>query len=211
MTTDLYARDVEPALSLVERRKAETAREIVATAVQLIDRNGFETTTVESIAAAAGCSPRTIYRYFGTKEDLIFHDLPEVIAALGQALQERLAAGEDAWPALTGALVEFIARFDVNNPSAAVSRMELWLREPLLKARYLQYVDQAETTVLEVLCAHRRTEARADDLAQLMSVSSIGAYRIVMATHRAARGKGKLAAHLRQAMDVLADGFYRAG
>lgn len=198
---------MEPALSLVERRKRETTRDIVATAVELIDRDGFENTTIEDIAAAAGCSPRTIYRYFGTKEDLIFHDTPEVIAGLGASLEARLAAGDAPWQALTDAMVEFITRFDVSNPGAAVSRMELWLREPLLKARYLHYIDQAEARVLQVLCAHRRSKPTADDLAQLMAVAAVGAYRITMATHRAARGRGKLAVHLRQCMDLLAQGF----
>jgi AcrR family transcriptional regulator len=198
-------------LSLVERRKQETTRDIVAIAIELIDRDGFENTTVESIAAAAGCSPRTVYRYFGTKEDVIFHDLPDVIAGLGAALAERLRAGEEEWVALTDEMVEFISRFDVSDPGAAVSRMELWLREPLLKARYLQYVDQAEQTVLATLCGHRRTDPKADDLAQLMAVASVGAYRITMATHRAARGRGKLTVHLRQCMDTLAAGFTRAG
>jgi AcrR family transcriptional regulator len=207
----MYRSAMEPTLSLVERRKQETARDIVATAVELIDRDGFENTTVETIAAAAGCSPRTIYRYFGTKEELIFHDLPEVIAGLGTSLQARLEAGQLEWAALTEALVEFIGRFDVTNPSAAVSRMELWLREPLLKARYLQYVDQAEQMVLDVLCRYRGTKAKADDVAQLMAVASIGAYRITMATHRATRGKGKLAVHLRQCMDTLAAGLGSAG
>ena len=196
-----------PVPSLVERRKQETTREIVATAVSLIDRDGFENTTVETIAAAAGCSPRTIYRYFGTKEDLIFHDLPDVIEGLGTALQARLDAGEAEWPAVTETVVEFITRFDVTDPSAAVSRMELWLREPLLKARYLQWVDQAEQRILEALCAHRRSKPNADDLAQLMAVAAVGAYRIVMTTHRATRGRGKLAVHLRQCLDTFAQGF----
>jgi AcrR family transcriptional regulator len=193
-------------LSLVERRKLKTKADIVTIAVELIDRDGFENTTVETIAAAAGCSPRTVYRYFGTKEDLIFHDLPEVLGTLGTALVTRLEAGQAEWTALTEAMVEFIARFDVRNPDTAVSRMELWLREPLLKARYLQYVDQAEHIVLGALCQHRRTKPSADDLAQLMAVASVGAYRITMTTHRATRGRGKFALHLRQSMDTLAAG-----
>lgn len=197
---------MEPARTLLERRKQDTVRDIVATAIELIDRDGFENTTVEDVAAAAGCSPRTIYRYFGTKEDLIFHDLPDVIAGLGDALGARLEAGEEEWPALAEALIEFITRFDRTNPKAAVSRMELWLREPLLKARYLQYIDQAEHTIVEVLCRYRNSTPASDDRAQLIAVAAVGAYRVTMATHRGARGRGKLAAHLRQSLEVLARG-----
>jgi AcrR family transcriptional regulator len=197
---------MEPARTLLERRKRDTVRDIAATAIALIDRDGFENTTVEDVAAAAGCSPRTIYRYFGTKEDLIFHDLPEVIAGLGEALHARLEAGEQEWPAVSEALVEFITRFDRTNPKAAVSRMELWLREPLLKARYLQYIDQAEHMIVEVLCRHRRSNPVTDDSAQLIAVAAVGAYRVTMATHRGARGRGKLAVHLRRSLGSLARG-----
>ena len=197
---------MEAPRTLLERRKQDTIRDIVATAIELIDRDGFENTTVEDVAAAAGCSPRTIYRYFGTKEDLIFHDLPEVIAGLGDALRDRLEAGQDEWSALADALVDFIARFDRTDPKAAVSRMELWQREPLLKARYLQYIDQAEHRVVDVLCHRRRSNPVTDDSAQLIAVAAIGAYRVTMATHRGSRGRGKLAAHLRQSLDVLARG-----
>lgn len=66
--------------SLMERRRQDSRDEIVAIAIGLFVRDGFEATTVEAIAEAAGCSPRTFYRYFGSKEDVMFHDLPKVIA-----------------------------------------------------------------------------------------------------------------------------------
>src|SRR3954449_4699248 len=109
---------MEPARTLLERRKQDTVRDIAATAIALIDRDGFENTTVEDVAAAVGCSPRTIYRYFGTKEDLVFHDLPDVITGLGDELHARLEAGEEEWSAVTEALVEFITRFDLTNAKA---------------------------------------------------------------------------------------------
>ena len=57
--------------TLLQRRKREAMLEIATTSLDLFDRDGFDATTVESIAAAAGCSPRTFYRYFGSKEDVV--------------------------------------------------------------------------------------------------------------------------------------------
>lgn len=58
--------------SLSERRRRETRNEIAATAVELFARDGYETTTVEEVATAAGVSRRTAYRHFPLKEDLVF-------------------------------------------------------------------------------------------------------------------------------------------
>jgi AcrR family transcriptional regulator len=60
---------MEAGMTLRERRKKDTIEEIAQAATELFNRDGFEATSVEGIAAAAGCSPRTFYRYFGNKED----------------------------------------------------------------------------------------------------------------------------------------------
>ena len=57
---------------LRERRRRATTAEIEAAAFDLFDRFGSEHTTVDEIAAAAGVSPRTFFRYFPTKEDAVF-------------------------------------------------------------------------------------------------------------------------------------------
>lgn len=191
--------------SLMERRRQDSRDEIVAIAIGLFVRDGFEATTVEAIAEAAGCSPRTFYRYFGSKEDVMFHDLPKVIAGFGAALSARLSAGLGEWVAVSESLVEFIGRFDVTDQRTAVRRMDLWSHEPALQARYLQYIAQAEAVAVEALCRHRGTSPADDDLAQLMAVAAVGAYRITVATHRV-RASRKLGDHLRDSLAMLGAG-----
>ena len=196
---------MERASRLMERRKQDARTEIVAIALDLFVSDGFEATTVEAIAGAAGCATRTFYRYFGSKEDVMFHDLPDVIAGLGRVLDARLAAGVPEWPAVSESLIEFIGRFDASNARAAIQRMELWLSEPALRARYLQYVAQAEAVVVDALCRHRGTSADEDDAAKLMAVAAVGAYRVTVSTHRA-RAQRKLGDHLREALTTLGAG-----
>jgi AcrR family transcriptional regulator len=58
----------EPPLGLRERKKQRTRATLIDAAVELCDRQGFERTTVDQIAAVADVSPRTFSRYFSTKD-----------------------------------------------------------------------------------------------------------------------------------------------
>ena len=59
---------------LRERKKIRTRQTIRREAFRLIEQNGYDATTVEQIAAAAGVSHMTFFRYFPTKEDVALSD-----------------------------------------------------------------------------------------------------------------------------------------
>ncbi|MFI9510999.1 TetR/AcrR family transcriptional regulator [Nocardia sp. NPDC052566] len=75
---------VESAATLWERRKLEAMSRIQRVALDLFDEHGYRAVTVERVAAAAGVSPSSIYRYFGTKEMLVLYDEqdPQVLEVL---------------------------------------------------------------------------------------------------------------------------------
>jgi AcrR family transcriptional regulator len=69
----------EPALGLRERKKQRTRATLIDAAVELCERQGFERTTVDQIAAIADVSPRTFSRYFATKDAIALALIDEAI------------------------------------------------------------------------------------------------------------------------------------
>src|SRR5215207_6041856 len=59
------------------RRKRATERALREAALRLVSERGYEATSTDDIARAAGVSPRTFFNYFPTKSAVVF--LPEEI------------------------------------------------------------------------------------------------------------------------------------
>ncbi|MDA0563369.1 TetR/AcrR family transcriptional regulator [Streptomonospora sp. S1-112] len=74
---------------LRERKKQATRENILRAAFGLFLERGYEATSVTQIAEAAMVSPATFFTYFPTKEDVVFVDLPERVAAFSEALRGR--------------------------------------------------------------------------------------------------------------------------
>jgi hypothetical protein len=84
--------------------------------------------------------------------------------------------------------------------------MHLWLTEPALRAKYMQFVLEAEQVISQVLCRHRGTAPEGDEEALLIAVAAIGATRAVMFTHGPTRERQPLTKHLRDALATLGGG-----
>lgn len=64
-----------------ELQRLETRRNLAEHAIRLFSERGFDQTTVEEIAAAAGVSTRTFFHHFPTKAGAAFPDHEERVVA----------------------------------------------------------------------------------------------------------------------------------
>lgn len=115
-----------------ERKKAQTRRRLQEQALRLFAEHGYEATTVEQIAAAAGVSHMTFFRYFPTKEDVVLSD--DYDPMLAELIQAR-PSSEHPVVRIHAAVREGLAAIYAANRAALLARVQLILRTPALRAR----------------------------------------------------------------------------
>lgn len=120
---------------------------VVAAALELFSAQGFDQTSVEQIAKAAGVSRSTFFRQFGGKEDVVFAD-HEVLL---DQLREFLAEGhEDPWAAVCAASESVFAHFS-SDPEMARRRYQIVRQVPVLREREIITVFRYERLFDEYL------------------------------------------------------------
>jgi TetR/AcrR family transcriptional regulator, regulator of mycofactocin system len=128
MMTERLDQDRAPA----GRRRITSRAELEQVAFDLFDRQGFEQTTVDDIAAAAGIGRRTFFRYFPSKNDVPWGDFDAELVRMRQRLNAA-PARTPLMDAIRHAVVDF-NRVAPEQLPAHRRRMELILLVPALQA-----------------------------------------------------------------------------
>jgi AcrR family transcriptional regulator len=118
------ASHVKPGLR--ERKKQQTRDRIASVALDLFAERGYDHTTLAEIAEAADVSPRTIFAYFQSKEDILFCDEPLVYELLERTLRERPPGATTV-----DALREFVSSFDEFDEHARLRKRIIGASESL--------------------------------------------------------------------------------
>ena len=75
--------------TLRQRHADRTRSALVCAALELFAERGFAATTIDQIAARADVAPRTFFRYFATKEAVVYHDAADVVSRTRDILLAR--------------------------------------------------------------------------------------------------------------------------
>jgi len=130
--------DTTPGLR--ERRRVRVKLMVQAEALKLFADKGYEQTTIDDIAHASAMSPRTFFRYFPTKEDVVLWDeYDELSFAELLGSQEH----EDPLVRLITTIREIIGGVHDRDRDLLLARTKLSFRVPEIRARFLD--EQAST------------------------------------------------------------------
>lgn len=126
---------------------AELRTGVVAAALELFSAQGFDQTSVEQIAKAAGVSRSTFFRQFGGKEDVVFADHEVLLEQLREFLDE---GHEDPWAAVCAASESVFTHF-AHDPELARRRYQIVRQVPVLREREIITVFRYERLFDEYL------------------------------------------------------------
>ncbi len=188
------------------RPPGTSARELEVVALRLFTEHGFEDTTVERIAAEAGVSRRTFFRYFDSKADVLWQAFDGEV----QRLREAFAAVPAGLPLMDAIrhVVVGANRYRAEDVPELRTRMNLITSVPALQASAAHHYDAWERAVSEFAAV--RLGRPADSLFPL----AIG--RATLAVCQSAydrwvdRADADLTVYLDQALRGLAAGFDEA-
>lgn len=149
-----------PALTRRERKKLETRKALEQAALRLFGEKGYDQTTVEDIAEAADVAVRTFFRYFASKQDVLFG---EVVMDRIKRLRTELANRPLTEDPLDSVIVVMqLLNFSRDEEEEVLARMELMRRQPTLVTRYLEIIDELRATVCEYVAERTGLDPRRD-------------------------------------------------
>jgi AcrR family transcriptional regulator len=158
--------------------RAEVRRDLVAAAVRLFHRQGYEDTTVDDIAAAAGVGRRTFFRYFRSKEDAISPDHEAALARIAEVF-ETAHPTEPAGPLVLRA-GETVFELYADDPQLSVERFRLTHEVPALRDRESASVDHYRRLFIRYLRQRFAREPDGELRAAVTGAAVVAAHNIAL-------------------------------
>ncbi|NEA59825.1 TetR family transcriptional regulator [Streptomyces sp. SID13666] len=200
-----------PAPATANGRRAAAQRhrvrqDLAASAMHLFASRGYEATTVDDIAAAAGVARRTFFRHFRSKEEAIFPDHDDTLVRV-QAVLDSAEPHEHPLDTVCRGITE-VLRMYAESPEVSVERYRLTREVPTLREREIASVARYERLFTRYLLGHFDESAHHDGdddplLAEVAASAVVAAHNHVLRRWLRAGGKGDVEAQLDHAFDVI--------
>src|ERR1700729_2371710 len=153
-----------PKAGLAARKKERTKRQVAQAAADLFYERGYAATTIDDIVAAVDLSPRTFFRYFPTKEDLVVALGATSLDLFLDALRSR--PPDESLQVAVAAAVEQSLATGWEETERVRSFLTLLRETPALRARWLEEAYAKRDRMAEVIAV--RTDSDPSDLRNLL-------------------------------------------
>ncbi|WP_370150122.1 TetR family transcriptional regulator [Streptacidiphilus sp. EB129] len=174
---------------------------LVAAAFQLFPERGFEQTTVDDIVALAGVGRRSFFRYFPSKEDVVFPDHERCLADMTEFL-DASADGDDPVARVCDA-ARLVLRMYAENPAFSVQRYQLTKKVPGLRGYELSVVWRYERTLAGYLRGRYADRTDGTIRADVIAASVVAAHNNALRSWLRGGGRDDAAALTDQALDLV--------
>ncbi len=143
---------------------------ILAAAIEVIAKRGYNATTVDHIVSAAGIGVGSFYDLFDNKEDCFLRAYDRIVAE-GRADIAAAIPADRPWPEQAGAALRALLEAIAARPlQARIALVEVQTAGPRALARYEQTID----SVIPLLARGREASAVAQELPSRLEEAVIG-------------------------------------
>ncbi|HLH68929.1 MAG TPA: TetR family transcriptional regulator [Candidatus Dormibacteraeota bacterium] len=165
-------------LGLAERKRQAVRDHLSEVALQLLTDREFDAVTIDEIAAAAGISRRTFFRYFPSKEEVVLGFLDR----MGRLLRDAIVARPPEEPPLQA--VHTALRPRIAAYSAAADRtlalVRLLQRSPSLRAQELERRQRLRELVAEAIAIRLGLDHRRDLRPRLLAAVALAPFDVAI-------------------------------
>ncbi len=197
--------EVELPVNRRERKKLETRAALEQAALRLFAEKGYEQTTVEEIAEAADVAVRTFFRYFSSKQHILFGDVGHDRVT---RLRSELAARPRDEPILTSvrAVLDAMDLVDPADQEQIMLRTRLMERQPPLLPMYLRLNNELRETVAEFVASRSGLDAHRDPYPLMVASAMASCWDITLHDWAGTDGRRSLKSLRREVFDTLTAG-----
>lgn len=189
---------VSIATGLRERKKKRTRQAIIEAAWELFRQKGYDAATIDEIADNADVSRRTFFRYFPTKEAVVFHSSADRLVLLQSLLDD----GGRGFEAVSRACLG-IARHYAENRDDVVEQFKLVESSPALTL-WKAEIEQKWTMAIAEALVERRTAAE-KRRARILAGAIFGAIRATLTEWLSEDGRTNLVRLGTQTLHIFAE------
>ncbi|CAL9395850.1 hypothetical protein SUDANB105_01350 [Streptomyces sp. enrichment culture] len=188
-------------------QRLKMRRELAAAAMELFATKGYEATTVDEIAAAAGVARRTFFRHFRSKEEAIFPDHDDTLIR-AEAVLNAAPAHEHPLDTVCRGIKEVMKMYAAR-PEISVARYKLTREVPTLREAEIASVARYERLFTRYLLGHFDEHAHDDDanddplLAEVAASAVVTAHNHVLRRWLRAGGQGDVESQLDHAFAIV--------